>query len=218
MNPFDRLFAVMVKPWVVIGYLVLIILLIVYLDKPVAYFFQGVNLGNTMPILNWFTKLGLGALYFVPLFILALFFRYIHRNKTWEANAWFLWLCALIPGVICVVLKIILGRARPDLLFSEGFYGFYGLNTHASFWSFPSGHTSTIMGVVFGLSVLIPRYGYAFIALGLAIATSRILLTKHYLSDVLIASYLALLEVGLLRYWLRCKKMLINSDNYTHST
>jgi len=95
-------------------------------------------------------------------------------------------------------LKVIFGRARPDMLFNDQLYGFYGLQTHAQFWSFPSGHTTTVMGFVFGLCALFPRHCVAFILTGLIVVSTRILLTHHFLSDVLIASYLALLEVGLL--------------------
>ncbi len=208
MTPFERLLAIMIKPWVVVSYLGLIILSFLYLDRPIAYYFHGVDLRTNLPVLNWFTKLGLGALYLGPLFFLAVFFRYIHRNREWEVRAWFLWLCVLVPSIICVLLKMALGRARPDLLFSEQLYGFYGWQTHAPFWSFPSGHTTTVMGFVGGLCVLFPLYCYAFLSLGLVVVLSRILLTHHYLSDVMAASYLALLEVGLLLWWLRRRTLL----------
>ncbi len=210
MRPFERLLAIMIKPWVVILYMGLIMLSFLYLDRPIAYYFHDLNFRTTIPILNWLTKLGLGGLYFFPLFILALFFRYIRRNKDLERRVWFLWLCVLVPSLICVVLKILVGRARPDLLFSDHLYGFHGMKTQAPFWSFPSGHTTTVMGFVFGLSILLPRYCYALIAAGLVVVSSRILLTHHYLSDVMIASYLALVEVGLLHWWLQRKHFFIN--------
>ena len=44
-----------------------------------------------------------------------------------------------------------------------------------------------------------------FIFPGLLVVLSRIMLTHHYLSDVMAASYIALLEIALLLYWLRKK-------------
>ena len=213
VTPFERLFGVMTKPWVVVGYLVLIILSILYFDKPIAYYFHDLDLKKTRPVLGWVTNLGLGGLYLVPLFILALFFRYVYHNKKWEERAWFLWLCVLISSLVCLVLKISFGRSRPDLLFSEHLYGFFGLKMSAYFWSFPSGHTTTIMSMAFGLSVLFPRYWYAFILVGLMIVCSRVMLTHHYLSDVMIAGYLALVEVGLIHYWLHRKNLSLNLTN-----
>lgn len=202
---FERLTAIMIKPWVVASYLGLIILSVLYLDRPIAYYFHMLDLQTHLTILTWFTQLGSNKLYLGPLFVWALFFRYIQPNKAWEARVWFLWLCVLIPSIICILLKIIFGRARPELLFSDHLYGFYGLQMHRLFWSFPSGHATTIMGFVFGLSVLFPRYGYFFIFPGLLVVLSRIMLTHHYLSDVMAASYIALVEIALLLYWLRKK-------------
>ena len=45
--------------------------------------------------------------------------------------------------------------------------------------------------------------------MALLVDFSRIMLTEHYLSDVIVASYLALIEVGLLLVWLRRKKSAV---------
>ncbi len=208
MTSFERSLSIMTNPFVAASYMGFIVLSFLYFDQPIAYYFHSLSLGTNYPFLNWVTKLGIGGVYFSSLLLLALFFRYVKHNQQWEERAWFLWLCALIPSLICLVLKILFGRARPDLLFNDQLYGFYGLQKHAQFWSFPSGHTTIIMGLVFGLCALFPRHFVAFILTGLIIASTRILLTQHYLTDVLIASYLALVEVGLLYWWLRRKSWL----------
>ena len=110
--------------------------------------------------------------------------------------------------VVNLVLKIVFSRARPDLLFSQQWYGFYGFKFSAPFWSFPSGHATTIMGFVFALCALWPKYRYLFLLYGVLIALSRVVLTHHYLSDVMVASYLALVEVGLLYSWFVQRKWL----------
>jgi membrane-associated phospholipid phosphatase len=199
LAPFERIAAIMIKPGVMVSYVVVIVLSILYIDRPLAYYFHGFDFRTTQPLLMWFTHLGISALYIGGLFLLALFFRYIRRDKLNEKRAWFLWLCVLIPSLVCIVLKVLLGRARPELLFTEQLYGFFGLQREELFWSFPSGHTTTIMGFVFGLSVLFPRYCYAFIAVGLMVVLSRIMLTYHYLSDVMAAAYLSLLQVTILK-------------------
>lgn len=210
MTPFERLLAIMIKPLVMVSCIGVIVVSFLYFDRPIAHYLHGVDLRNNLSCLNWFTMLGLSPLYLIPLFLLALFFRYIRHNRTWEVRTWFLWLCVLFPTIICLILKMLLGRARPDLLFgSSQQYGFYGWHTDASYWSFPSGHTTTAMGLVFGLCVLFPRFFYMFISLGLFLVSSRILLTHHYLSDVMSAAYLALLEVGLLLWWFKRKNLLI---------
>ena len=209
MARLERLFAFMIKPWVVITCLAVIFLSFLYLDRPIAEYFHGVDSKTYRAIFGGLTKLGSYFLYLGPLFVLALFFRYIYPNKNWEIRTWFLWLCVLIPNMVGLVLKISMGRARPSLLFDDHLYGFYWMKLQGSFWSFPSGHTTTIMGLLFGLCVLFPRYFFGFIFMSLLVDFSRIMLTEHYLSDVIVASYLALIEVGLLLVWLRRKKSAV---------
>lgn len=209
MTPFDRLFGLLIKPWAIVSYLVFIGLSFFYMDKPIAYFFHDLNLGWVKDLFEGLTALGLGLPYLVLLPLLALFFRYGQQNKERERGAWFLWLCVVFPSLMCVIIKIMLSRARPKLLFSDHLYGFYGFKTHAAFWSFPSGHTTTVMGFVIGLCILFPRYVYAFILFGVAVAMSRLVLTDHFLSDVVSATYLAVLEVGVLVWWLRRQQLLI---------
>jgi hypothetical protein len=198
MTLFERLFTWMTKPWVMIAYGVLVILSYCYWDKPLAYYFHSLDLKRQFPILSWFTHLGEGALYITLFFFIALYFRFIRPHKFNEKRTWFLWLCILIPYIVCGVLKVTLGRARPELFFTEHLYGFYGFHLHSEFWSFPSGHTTTIMALAFSLSFLFARYSLAFILAGLAIVLTRIMLNQHYLSDVLATSYLTLVGIGLL--------------------
>lgn len=206
MERFESLYAAMIKPWVVIATTAIILLSFFYIDEPVAYYFQHKAFGTQYPWLFSFTSLGDFKLYLGAFFLMALFFRYLKRLRRFEICSWYLWLCVLIPSMVCTVLKIMLGRARPELLFSDHLYGFYGFNLQHSFWSFPSGHTTTIMGLMFGLCTIFPRYFWGFMVFGLFSALTRCTLNYHYPSDVVAASYLALVQVGLLYRWFSSKK------------
>ena len=206
MDRLERLFNIMIKPGVVIISMIFFVFSYFFLDKPIALYFHAIDAKINFVTLVWLTKIGSNVLYLGPLFILALFFRYLYPDKLWELRVWFLWLCVLIPDLICLLLKVAFGRARPFLLFNEHIYGFYGMTWHAPYWSFPSGHTTTIMGFVFGLCFLFPRYFYGLMILGLMVIFSRIFLTEHYLSDVLASSYLTVAEIGVLLIGLRYKK------------
>lgn len=208
MAPFDHLLKIMLRPWVVICYLSFVVVSFLYFDQPIAWFFYEEGLRAKLPVLYWLTQLGTGEFYIAALFLLALFYRYVRPNKTSEIRSWFLWLCVVVPYLVCCVLKISLGRARPELLFSHQLYGFYGLHFQPKYWSFPSGHTTTLMGLVFGLIILFPRYCYAFFITGVLLISTRILLTNHYLSDVLTSGYLTFLEVALVLFVLRRKDWL----------
>lgn len=197
----------MTKPWVVFLVLASIVFSFFYVDQWIAQTVYGFHFKKITVLMKLITMLGVGALYSVGLVVAALYCRYRSHNKCFEIRLWILWLCVVVPNFICLILKTTLGRARPELLFSDNLYGFYGYHTSASYWSFPSGHTTTIMGFVFGLCALFPKHCVVFILTGLLVAVSRVFLIQHYLSDVLTASYLALIEVGLLYSWLKPKSL-----------
>lgn len=198
MSPFDRLFIVMSKPLTMILSVMVFTVCFNYVDKPLAEYWYAMDLKHHYAWLSWITMAGLSAIYLIGFLFAALFFRYVRKNSRQEARMWFLWLCVVVSNGICGFLKVILGRARPELWFEQHAYGFYGFHTKSAYWSFPSGHTTTIMAVAFGLCVLFPRFCYAFVSAGCLIALSRVLLVQHYLSDVLIATCLVIVEIGFL--------------------
>ena len=206
---FDKLFHFMTKPWVVLLYFGFIAGLILCCDRPFTDYFFNLDLRAHLPFLSLVTRLGLSIFYFPTFLFLVLFFRFIFTHRQWEARAVFMLLSLVIPAVICTLLKSTLGRARPNLLIYENVYGFYGFKWDAEYWSCPSGHTTTIFSVMLALSVLFPRYFVGFFLTGVFVALSRVFLTHHYLSDVMISFYLVLLEIGCLVYVLRKKDWLI---------
>lgn len=153
------------------------------------------------------TDLGDGMMMVIPL-LLACWFRFIKIDATLEGRCWFSFLSMAIAGLSCLPLKAVFGRARPELWFQLHEYGFYWFQTQSRYWSFPSGHSAVILGAVSSLILLFPKYRYFFIVPGCFIAFTRIVLEKHYLSDVLIAFYLALLEAVMLLYMIRKKELL----------
>ncbi|MCH9755820.1 MAG: phosphatase PAP2 family protein [Gammaproteobacteria bacterium] len=203
MTPFNQLFKCMTKPWVIASYALLMVLLFLYFDKPIAVFFHDLKLGYLKYFLVAITSLGKSKPAIGLLFLLALLFRYIVHKKKWEMRAWFLWLCTLIPSVIVLGLKMLFGRARPELWFSDGLYGFQWIKFERLYWSFPSGHTATMMGLMFGLCVVWPRYRFVFLLFGFFVMLSRIVLFQHYVSDVMVSLYLTLIEVGILQWVLQ---------------
>lgn len=172
-----------------------------YLDKPVAYFFHDLHSVPVLYLANILTVLGINKIYLLGFFVWALGYRSSYQYKSSEMRCWFLWLCVFIPTVICILLKVLLGRARPELLFHAQLYGFYGYKTQALYWSFPSGHATTVAGVATGLTLLFPRYTYVWVFFMVVVLLSRLVLTHHYLSDVFLSSYLAMFEVCVLNLW-----------------
>ena len=129
----------------------------------------------------------------VGFFVAAVFFRWVKKNPMWEARSWIMWINVTSIMLVCGVLKMCLGRARPVLLFSEHQFGFYGFHLQHAYWSCPSGHTCVMMALLLGGVLFWPRYVYLFILMALSFVFTRVMVTAHYLSDVLVSMYGALL-------------------------
>ena len=59
------------------------------------------------------------------------------------------------------------------------------------------------MGCMLGGFVIWPKYRWIFLSVGLLVMITRVILLQHYLTDVLVSAYLALIEVWVLQYLLR---------------
>ncbi|CAM4503542.1 MAG: hypothetical protein LEGION0403_FIIPPAGN_01869 [Legionella sp.] len=205
MTQFEKTFEFMKKPWVILFYAILVILSYIFVDKDLATYFHQQDLRTNIHVLSILTAFGQWIVYIVLFLATALYFRYVHTNPVFEARAWYLLGCIFIANLVCFVLKVSLSRARPDLLFSSNELGFYWFKMGKYYWSFPSGHTTTVVSLTVGIGVLFPRYFYAVLGVALLVAASRVLLYYHYLSDVMIGFYLTLLVVGFYTHYLKQK-------------
>ena len=96
-------------------------------------------------------------------------------------------------GLAVDLLKIVFGRTRPKLLFADGTYDFSWLGLAADYWSFPSGHTAAVAALATALWCLWPRHVLFYIALASVVAASRVVTGAHYLSDVVVGGFVAVL-------------------------
>lgn len=214
MNLFNLWFKQLTRPWVVVLLVIFISCSIFYLDRPLAVYLHGLNIKLKSPLLHWFSYLGDSFLYLSLLLLLAFIYRYVIRDKRIEISLWFLWLCVLFPTTLAAILKTCIGRARPQLWIEQHLYGIFGWHTDPLFQSFPSGHTTAVTGMMIGLIVIAPKYKYLWMLLAICLMITRVLLIKHFLSDVLMSSYLVFLELGLLfKFMKHCEsKKNLSSD------
>lgn len=101
--------------------------------------------------------------------------------------------CAL-AGVAGRVIKISVGRSRPSVTTDAGWNG---PSLSSKYHAFPSGHTTSSVAFFAVPCFARRRIGYAFLPIPLLIATSRILLNAHYLSDVVFAAMLGIVSAML---------------------
>ncbi|MCF7806486.1 MAG: phosphatase PAP2 family protein [Simkaniaceae bacterium] len=94
--------------------------------------------------------------------------------------------------VVTYLLKVVIGRVRPDVFFAQDLPLFSPFSFNIHYHSCPSSHSVTIAIVALCLiKQLKARWKWPIGALACAIALSRVVLMKHFFSDVVLGLLLA---------------------------
>jgi undecaprenyl-diphosphatase len=97
----------------------------------------------------------------------------------------FLFAAIAVPGLAVNILKHIIGRGRPYVGGSLDPFHMNPLSWPAAYASMPSGHAATAGAVAVAVSTLWPRSRTLMLVYAVVILASRVVLTAHYLTDVL---------------------------------
>lgn len=100
-------------------------------------------------------------------------------------QAVFVGVCVGGLGLLAIVLKFSIGRARPKLHDTLGQFHFEPFALTFKINSFPSGHAATLLALATALALLAPRWRPLFYTVALWAAFSRVATGQHYLSDVI---------------------------------
>lgn len=203
-NSFFKLVAIVTKPYFAICWFLLAVLSYFFTDKKISIFINSHYNNFIHNTAKDLTVFGHSTEYFIIIPILLLLAFYF-KKKNLINRLLFILAVIIIPGLLCVAMKIIFGRARPSMLVHHNMFGFYFWKIHSNMWSFPSGHSATVVGVATALSFFYPKYWVPFIGFSLLVACSRIVLLDHFLSDVMIGTYIGFVGTVLL-YKLFTKK------------
>jgi membrane-associated phospholipid phosphatase len=168
-------------------------------DIPLAYYCKGLS-RSVLDIAETVTIAGESKWYyilFVPAYIV---YRFLLRNNLWSKRILFLFLSISASGLINMLIKWLTGRNRPINLFKSGLFGFNYLKVVYESTSFPSGHTVTAFALATAIAIIYPRWSIPAFTAALAIGISRILITSHYLSDVIAGAGVGILCVLALKF------------------
>lgn len=196
--------------WSLYGLLTLISIAIsiAFVDRPVALYFHQASpaVGDAFRAV---TRLGVSTYYLIGTAGLALAFWLVGRlcEGRWAVRLGaaavvplFLFLAIAVSGLITDLLKVVFGRARPKLLFANEAFGFDWWGTKADFWSFPSGHATTVVAIAAALFCLWPRFLPLYVAFAVLVSLSRAVIGAHYISDLIAATFIALATTAYLRH------------------
>jgi len=180
---------------------------ILWIDRPLAVYFHAGD-DRLSAFFAWGAQFGLGWGWLVAsggatALLLALaraprFAAARERFTAWARVPGFIFASVAIAGLLADILKIIVGRTRPKLLFSDGLFAWDGPAWRADHWSFPSGHTVNVAALAAALYLLWPRHIAAYALLVAFIALCRVGADQHYLSDTIGSAWLGIVMANYL--------------------
>jgi len=169
-------------------------------DISLAYYCKGLS-QSILNIAETVTIAGESKWYYILFIPAYLILRFVFKNQSWSRKILFLLVSISASGLINLLIKWLAGRHRPVDFFNKGLFGFdyFGGLVYET-TSFPSGHAVTAFTLATAVAVLFPRLRIPAFAAAAAIGISRIMLTSHYLSDVLIGAACGILYALTVKY------------------
>ena len=173
-----------------------------WIDRPLATYFQAYR-GAWRPLFEFIGPFGLALPYLIVSGVAFVMLRWggsLPPFEHWTARMRdaaripaFLFAAIAASGITVDVLKVIVGRPRPKLLFSGGDYEFSWIGLSADHWSFPSGHAATAAALAAALYYLWPQPVLVYVVGAVLVAASRVVMDAHYLSDVIMGGFIGVL-------------------------
>lgn len=191
---FDKFISIISSPIFLIIWLVLMVFSYFFFDKSIAFYFQPHDTW-LYTISNWITPFGYPS-YYIILFIILALIGYIWDPKArLGSGSLFIVTSLIITLIVQFILKIVLGKARPEMLFEYNQFGFYFFQTTNDFWSLPSGLITTVTALFLSLAYLFPRYWLWFVIITVLLSLTRLVVTVHFLFDVMASLYIMFIIV-----------------------
>ena len=171
-----------------------------WIDRPLATYFRENDAAR--PFFAVIGPFGLALPYLVVLAIGFAALRWGGSVPRFEPWAERMRAAARIPGLLFAsialsgiavdLLKVVVGRPRPKLLFASGAYEFSWIGLGADHWSFPSGHAATAAALATALWCLWPEPLLLYASAAALVAASRVVMGAHYLSDVIMGAFIGI--------------------------
>lgn len=180
-----------------IATLIIFVICYFYVDIPTAvYIHNHLMNSNIQKISTTYSNLFSPKhwdIFLILLLVVILFFR--KSFPEFSKKSLFVFLSLLIAIITGSILKVLLGRYRPELYFSQSLYGFHFFSLQDSHHSTPSGHALAVCAVMFAGIKLFPRWTLLFLLIILGIFVARVFTLQHYVSDVFFGAYIGYLGV-----------------------
>ncbi len=118
------------------------------------------------------------------------------------ARAWMFMVASMaVAAALLNIVKFSIGRYRPRYMFNDDLSGFEPFGLALKMTTFPSGHAQSIWSAMIALCFLTPRFTPVYIAMALTVSATRFLTAVHFVSDVVMGSFLSIAIALLMRQW-----------------
>ncbi len=114
-------------------------------------------------------------------------------EKTRRNYAFFIFCSVFMASVITVLLKAVIGRARPVFFEALDMIGFYPISTDWAYNSMPSGHAAASFAGLVMLGLLMPNLKPATWTVAIVVGMSRVAVGAHWPTDVLFGAFIGMI-------------------------
>ncbi len=201
--------------------LILSIIFFLFFDYSIASFFDNIN-NQTKSLFGTLTHLGDSLYFFVTTGLVWVAIKLTqNKNKITVAVgdiSIFIFLTILLSGVSTQFFKHIIGRPRPFLYNGYEKISLDLFSFDSKWHSFPSGHTATIFAFIFCLLFLFPKIKNFLITIAIIIASTRVIVGAHFISDIFGGVLVAYISSIYMRNRFIKKEKLFLLDGDTHKS
>jgi undecaprenyl-diphosphatase len=110
----------------------------------------------------------------------------------------YLFFAIAVPGLFVTIVKRLIGRVRPSDIGPFAYMPWSWRNEYASL---PSGHSTTAFAAAVAIAALWPKARIPMLIYAAIIALSRVVITAHFVSDVVAAAFVGGFGAILVRNW-----------------
>lgn len=164
-------------------------MVVTLLDQPL---WSALRLSDRIANRDWYRMLRIGG--YLPTWIIlagAVFLATsgdAGRPLRDRARIWLVPIAAALSGLTAEILKLIIGRQRPNDLGEYTFKPFLHGFIDGSNLGLPSSHAATAFGAALVVCRLWPRAGWIVIPLAVGCSLTRVFMGDHFVSDVVAAA------------------------------
>ena len=110
----------------------------------------------------------------------------------------YLFFAIAMPGLFVTIVKRLIGRVRPS---DVGPFAYVPWSWRNEYASLPSGHSTTAFAAAVAIAAIWPKARIPMLVYAAIIALSRVVITAHFVSDVVAAAFVGGFGAILVRNW-----------------